>query len=244
MKTTNQHLSDFVRTALTDIQAGPQFIQNADFYIKRSVVNLQDQGMLPYLTDVFVVRDKKGSVDYGKQTLEFVELPKDFAEIELFLVEGRESHHYVPDVHTLRSEAARSGNACFAIDFADHGDRTNRYGRPVLFVYPFPKDDQEVKIKYMSNGTDIDLSQIDSVYFEPVLNEVMRIIGIRSPALENTEAYRRSTRHKGPVGKRQANSTFPTTKPKYFANAPARKRRTRTISTRFSGLTYRNRDDK
>ena len=244
MKTSNQHLSDFVRTALSDIQAGPQFVKNVDFYIKRAVVNLQDQGMLPYLTESFVVRDKKGSVEYGKQTLHYVELPKDFAEIELFLVQGREQHQYVPDTHTLRESVASSGNACFTIDIADHTDRSKRYGRPVLFAYPFPKDDQEVKIKYMSNGTDIDLSQIDSVYFEPVLNEVMRIIGIRSPALENREAYSRSTRHKGPVGKRQANRTFPTTKPKYFANAPARKRRTRTISTRFSGLTYRNRDDK
>lgn len=241
--TTNQNLSDFVRTALQDANAGPQFVKNADFYIRRAVVNLQDQGMLPYNDVSFIARERKNTFVEGKQEINYFSLPDDFAEVELFLVDGLERYYYTADAHLVRNKAARQSQSLFTVDFLDANNRSRRQGKPVLVAYPFPKDDAHIRVKYMSNGTDTDLSQVDHVYFEPVLNEVMRIVGIRPSDMTNDEAYSRSARHKGPKGRRQANRTLPVTKPKFFANAPQRRRRTRTISTRYSQLTFRNRDD-
>lgn len=200
-------------------------IDSVDTLIKRSLLRLSKNDILPPRTWEFTSGEHKQQKTLGEQSYNFYKLPEDWRSLESFYVYDTPPYFWVKDDQTLIRNKVESDTNTPRREFTiihenlDEDSKVQRW----LVAFPFPDDDDKVRLKYYTNGMGDSYEWLDSVYWEMVISQVESILGLVSPQeadLHKAQAIKTNKETKG--NKEQG---FTRVASSYFGGQPYKTRR-------------------
>lgn len=94
----------------------------------------------------------------------------------------------------------------------------------ILIAYPFPDDDETIRLKYYVNGKTLDWEWIDETHWEAVIATVREMVGVGSPEATEREVGETVSQWKEQKGHNLENDTFSRLQGSYFGKRRPRKR--------------------
>src|SRR5690625_1831768 len=133
-----------VQSSLKAKGVDPSIIDDVDTFLYRSVLRLQKKSVLPPRLYEFLVRNEKQEKRVGNDKYaNFIYMPKDFGKVHDFQVFGRPVYHWKGNEYDVLNKGTDPRSY-----FTIVSEEENK----LLFINPFPSDDETVRIKYHTNG--------------------------------------------------------------------------------------------
>lgn len=180
------NLKQVVQNSLRIRQTSPDIIESVDVLIHRALIDLQKNGLLPprtweftSLTEKQEKRDSNGDLLYN-----YYYLPEDFRKLEEFRPRTKYPYTLVHDINEVywkdlsESQEARITRK-FVVTDVNFEDDTKT--EKVLVAFPFPADDNDIEVRYWSNGKNQNWDWVDEDYYEAVISWIYGELGLRSP---------------------------------------------------------------
>lgn len=150
--------------------------------IKRSIIRLQNTGVLPFQSYEFVALDKKESKYDSDGTLNyhFIRLPNDLREIEELNVKSTDNNIWKwlnnDDFYNIKPYQVDGYWYTLITTEVVPGDEPSQ----IMAFTPFPEDTDLIRIKYKTDGTDFSPRKINEKYWEAILSDVLVMMGLES----------------------------------------------------------------
>lgn len=217
------NLIEYVQDRLAIRNVGPQILERVPSLIEDAIWQLKTEQVIPPKILEFTSLDKK-QIKYKKDGTvwyTYYKLPEDYGELESFFVDDpsentdpikRVPYQYLPYENYMDTVRTSDTRKFFTVaDVAIAGDE-----QKVLIATPFPDDDKLIQIKYHTDGTLVDFSEIHRRYYPQILKEVEGFLGIRSEDNVETHRSREASKTKNQEGQNPTNRTMRSVKPKFF----------------------------
>lgn len=218
---------------------GRSVLDKVPALIDRAVIRLKRKDLIPPRVWEFKAGDYKEEKrdTSGKFLYNYIKLPDDFRKLDELFVGDNEipyvwSRHenYLERISKFRTGEFRRISESSSPDGESQVPEFYPYrklftiqdinfsdidkNQKVLLMYPFPKDDEYVKVSYHVSGSD--LSYLDEGHVESIIREVEGILGLRSPQDSEDEVLDVIDEWRERKGHNSVNRTYHRTRGTFF----------------------------
>lgn len=220
------YLLEAVTDSLQALGIPEETVQKVPTLVRRAVVDLQRDDILPPRVMSFKAIDKKKEYRdaSGELYYNYIELPKGYRKLhELYVNDQDIPYKYVSHENYLESiskakkvrkndiESFPDRLRLFSTTHINMGD--NDIGKPIIPIYPYPDDDVTLQLKYYIDGTENSLNLLDDTYHTLIVNKVQEFLNLRAPQDVTQLASEMASEWKNRKGKNSINATMLKTKP-------------------------------
>lgn len=205
---------EIVRDSLDLRNLSPSILQKVPVLVKRAVLDLHNSKIFPPKSLEFTSLDKKEEYNYGGELeYNYYKLPADFSELDEFYVKGKKPYNYTYYENYIKFINESDVRNWFTIT-----DLTTPEGEleKVVICNPFPDDTDFIRLKYFTDGTDINLDKISERYWEVIIQKVESFIGIRDERTIEAKVSEASSNWRNQQGNKGVNNTHTKIKPSFF----------------------------
>ena len=184
-------LKSIVQNSLELKNVSPVIISSIDTLLRRAIVRLHKNDILPPRVMEFISADKKNQRDFGDATVNYYVLPEDFRAHEEFYVYDSKPYFWVDDdkhIHKRINADREEINPQRQFTIVNQNFDSEDKGQKWLVAFPFPDDDATIRLKYYPDGSGGKYEWISQEYWEVVIAEVESIIGLNSQ--DNADHHR------------------------------------------------------
>lgn len=200
----------------------PEILEATPIYVKRAIMKLQRDGVIPPKIMEFFGENKKEERRDGNDNLmyHYVLLPKDFRRLDKLVVhdkggeednKDRKPYQHVSNDSFFNRRRDSDDRNFFSI--VDYNIRDQE--RKILVADPYFEDDDWVEIRYYVDGTDDNIDDYGDKYWESIIATVEEMLGLRSKRDAEDEVLEESAAWKNQEGENSYNKTFKRTKVRF-----------------------------
>ena len=173
-------------------------LENVPFHVKRAIKKLQTRSIIPPKTVQYLPEDGKTYVNKnGEQLFQYFTLPDDFSELNEIRVNDKNinieywsNHFNIEKIAKMKNKPLYSTPR---INLTDVDDFKN-----ILTIAPFPDTDEElIFVEYYFSPDETYIRNLSDDFWNAVITEVERLLGIGSAEQASEEAHEISRKWRG-----------------------------------------------
>jgi len=173
-------------------------LNSIPFNVKRAIIKLQNRSVIPPKTVQYLPEDGKKYINRnGEHLFSYFMLPDDYSELDDIRVNERKLDLEFWDNHFNIERIAKMKNKPLystpRLNLTNEDDFKN-----VLVIAPFPKEVNDlIFVEYYFKPTETYIRNLDDTYWNAIITEVERILGIGDPLEASEEAHDVSRKWRG-----------------------------------------------